>query len=135
MPRVVPPVTDVDTRFFWDGVREGRLLLQRCASCGAVRHPPGPMCPRCQSLSWEPVDATGRGTIHSWVVSVHPTEADVEPRTVVLVDLEEGVRLVSNLVGGGTPANDASVEVCFADVDGVPLHQFRLSSGSSAADR
>jgi uncharacterized OB-fold protein len=91
------------------------------------------MCPRCQSLAWEPVDATGRGTIHSWVVSVHPTELDAEPRTVVLVDLEEGVRLVSNLVGGGTPANDAPVEVCFADVDGVPLHQFRLA-GSSSGD-
>ena len=119
-------MTDADTRFFWEGVREGRLLLQRCASCGAVRHPPGPMCPHCQSLSWEPVESAGRGTIHSWVVSVHPTEADAEPRTVVLVDLEEGVRLVSNLVGGGTPANDAPVELCFADVDGVPLHQFRL---------
>ena len=124
MPQVVPPVTDADNRFFWDGVRDGRLLLQRCTSCGALRHPPGPMCPECQSLAWEAVEASGRGTVHSWVVSRHPTEPDAEARTVVLVDLEEGVRLVSNLVGG--PAvNDAPVEVCFMTVDGVPLHQFR----------
>ena len=126
MPRVVPPVTDADNRFFWEGVREGRLLIQRCTSCGALRQPPGPMCPHCQSLSWEAVEASGRGTIYSWVVSRHPTEPDAEPRTVVLVDLEEGVRLVSNLVGGGTPTNDAPVTVSFAEVDGVPLHQFRL---------
>ncbi len=119
-------MTDVDNRFFWDGVRDGRLLLQKCTSCGVVRHPPGPMCPSCQSLAWEAVDASGRGTIHSWVVSRHPTEPDAEPRTVVLVDLEEGVRLVSNLVGGGDPVNDAPVEACFATVDGVALPQFRL---------
>jgi len=127
VPRVVAPVTDADNRFFWEGVREGRLLLQRCASCGAVRNPPGPMCPHCQSTSWEAVEASGRGTIYSWVVSQHPTEPDAEPRTVVLIDLDEGVRLVSNLVGGGSPANGARVEVTFATVDGVPLHQFRLA--------
>jgi uncharacterized protein len=126
MPSVIAPVTDADNRFFWEGVREGRLLLQKCSSCGALRHPPGPMCPACQSLAWEAVDASGRGTIYSWVVSQHPTEPDTEPRTVVLVDLEEGVRLVANLVGG-TPVNDAPVEVGFASVDGVALPQFRLA--------
>ncbi|HVM66326.1 MAG TPA: zinc ribbon domain-containing protein, partial [Acidimicrobiales bacterium] len=99
MPRVVAPVTDADNRFFWDGVRDGRLLIQRCSGCGAVRHPPGPMCPRCQSLDWEAIEASGRGTIHSWVLSHHPTEPDAEPRVVVLVDLEEGVRMVGNLTG------------------------------------
>ena len=125
MPRVVPPVTDADNAFFWEGVGEGRLLLQRCASCGATRHPPGPMCPECQSLAWDAVEASGRGTIYSWVVSQHPTEPDAEPRTVVLVDLAEGVRFVSNLVDGA-PANGAAVELCFATVDGVTLPQFRL---------
>jgi len=121
-------VTDADNRFFWDGVREGRLLLQRCRSCAALRHPPGPMCARCLSLEWEAVEASGRGTIHSWVVSHHPTEPDAEPRVVVLVDLEEGVRMVGNLTG--TPwrdiHNEAPVRVHFADVEGVPLPQFAV---------
>jgi len=128
VPRVVPPVTDADTRFFWDGVREGRLLIQRCSGCGELRHPPGPMCPHCLSLEWSPVEATGRGTVYSWVLSHHPTEPDAEPRVVVLVDLDEGVRMVGNLTG--TPwhdiRNEAPVEAYFADVDGVPLPQFRV---------
>ena len=127
MPRVVPPVTDEDNRFFWEGVGEGRLLLQRCSTCGSLRHPPGPMCPDCLSLEWEAVEASGRGTVYSWVLSHHPTEPDAEPRIVVLVDLEEGVRLVANLRGlpWSEVTNDLPVEVYFDEVDGVPLPQFR----------
>jgi uncharacterized protein len=127
MPGVVPPVTDDDNRFFWQGVREGRLLLQRCSGCGELRHPPGPMCPSCLSLEWESEEATGRGTVYSWVLSHHPTEPDAEPRIVVLVELEEGVRLVANLQGvvSTGAVNDLPVEVFFAPVDGVVLPQFR----------
>jgi uncharacterized OB-fold protein len=129
MPHVVPPVTDADNRFFWEGARDGRLLLQRCSSCGALRHPPGPMCGRCLSLEWEAVESAGRGTIYSWVVSHHPTEPDAEPRVVVLVDLDEGVRMVGNLTGAPWRdiRNEAPVEVYFADVDGVVLPQFRVA--------
>ena len=127
MPTVVPPVTDDDNRFFWDGVKEGRLLLQRCAGCGRLRHPPGPMCPSCLSLEWEAVESPGRGTIYSWVVSHHPTEGDARPRVVVLVELAEGVRMVANLQGldwtGVT--NELPVEVFFDEIDGVALPQFR----------
>jgi uncharacterized protein len=127
MPAVVPPVTDDDNRFFWEGVRDGRVLLQRCSGCGELRHPPGPMCPVCLSLEWTAEEASGRGTIYSWVVSHHPTEPDAEPRIVVLVDLEEGVRLVANLQGLPWTAvtNDLPVEVFIAEVDGVKLPQFR----------
>ena len=127
MPAVVPPVTDDDNRFFWEGVEEGRLLLQRCSGCGELRHPPGPMCPSCLSLEWQAEEASGRGTIYSWVLSHHPTEPDAEPRVVVLVDLEEGVRLVANLQG--VPATEVAtglaVEAFFAEVGGVLLPQFR----------
>ena len=127
MPAVVPPVTDDDNRFFWQGVQDGRLLLQRCSGCGELRHPPGPMCPSCLSLEWEAEAASGRGTVYSWVLSHHPTEPDAEPRIVVLVDLEEGVRLVANLQGVGPSdvVNDLPVEIFFAPVDGVVLPQFR----------
>jgi uncharacterized protein len=131
MPPVTPPVTDEDNRFFWDGVRDGHLRFQRCAHCRRFRHPPGPMCPQCQSLEWEAVESSGRGTVYSWVLSHHPTEPDTEPRIVVLVDLEEGVRLVANMQGlpWSEVRNDLPVQVFFAQVDGVMLPQFRAREG------
>lgn len=94
------PAIDDDNRFFWEGVERGELLIQRCAGCRALRHPPRPMCPVCRSLDWDAVRASGRGTVHSYVVPRHPRlPAFPEPYVVVLVDLEEGTRLVSNLVG------------------------------------
>src|SRR3984893_10302880 len=121
MPRGMAPVTDDDNRFFWEGVQEGRLLIQLCEGCGALRHPPGPMCPRCLSLEWGSVQSGGGPTVASSVGSAQPTEPDADPRVVVLGHLEEGVRLVANLQG--TPAaevtNGLAVEAFFAAVDGV----------------
>ena len=56
------------------------------------------MCGRCRSLDWDAVRVRRAGHVHSWIVSHHPTEPDAEPRIVVLVELEEGVRVVSNVV-------------------------------------
>jgi uncharacterized OB-fold protein len=93
-----PAISD-DNRFFWAGVERGELLIQRCAACGDLRHPPRPMCPRCRSLEWDTVRSSGRGRVHSYVVPHHPRlPAFPEPYVVVLVDLEEGTRIVSNLV-------------------------------------
>lgn len=98
-PRRPRPAISDDNRFFWEGVQRGELLIQRCASCGALRHPPRPMCPRCQSLEWDTIPATGRGQVHSYVVPHHPRMPAFPDRYVVaLVDLEEGTRLVTNLV-------------------------------------
>lgn len=97
--RLAPAVTP-DTKFFWDGLREHRLLIQRCAGCGALRHPPRPMCPACHSLEWDAVESSGRGTVLSCVLPHHPPLPWFpEPYVVAIVDLEEGVRLVSNVVG------------------------------------
>jgi uncharacterized OB-fold protein len=130
VPPVIPPVPGHDDEFFWSGVSEGRLLVQRCADCHELRHPPLPMCPHCRSLEWEAAELSGRGTIHSWVVSHHPSEPDAEPRVVVVVAMEEGVRLVSNLRG---PAEDAvidlPVEVVFEHFGDVVLPQFRAVAG------
>lgn len=70
---------------------------------------------------------SGRGTVHSWIVSHHPTQTDDLPRIVALVELEEGVRLVSNLqeVRVADVRNDMAVECVFAEIDGVTLPQFR----------
>jgi uncharacterized protein len=136
MPRVIPPVPDADDQFFWDGVAAGRFLLERCGACKALRHPPSPMCAVCLSTDREAFEATGRGSVYSWIASRHPSEPDGEPRIVVLVDLEEGVRFVANLQGialadvtVGLP-----VEVFFAEVDGTTLPQFRPSHARPSDD-
>lgn len=96
--RLAPTVTP-DTRFFWDGLRDDRLLVQRCEECGRLRHPPRPMCPHCTSLAWTAVPASGRGTVVSFVLPRHPQWPWFDDDYVVaLVELAEGVRIVSNLV-------------------------------------
>ncbi|WP_433327125.1 OB-fold domain-containing protein [Spirillospora sp. CA-294931] len=93
------PAIGPDTRFFWDGVEAGELRVQRCGDCGLLRHPPGPMCPRCHSVRREHVVACGRGEVHSFVVHHHPpVPGHVPPYVVALVELAEGVRVVGNVL-------------------------------------
>jgi 3-oxo-4,17-pregnadiene-20-carboxyl-CoA hydratase alpha subunit len=127
---IVPPGIDHGNAWFWDGVADHELLIQRCASCGALRVPIAPMCHRCQSLEWDTVAAAGRGEILAWIVSHHPTEADAVPRIVALVELDEGVRVVSNVVDADPSAvrNDLAVELTFRTYGGVTLPQFRLAT-------
>jgi uncharacterized OB-fold protein/acyl dehydratase len=102
------PVIGPDTAFFWEGVQEGELRVQRCAECGELRHPPGPMCPHCHSTKRDHVAARGRGVVHSYVVHHHPPVPGLRPPyAVVLVELDEGVRMVGNLLG--CPPEDACV--------------------------
>jgi uncharacterized OB-fold protein/acyl dehydratase len=94
------PAVNRDNAFWFDAAREHRLVIQRCASCGQLRHPPAPCCPACRSFEWDTVEASGRGTVHSFVVNHHPKVPGFEfPLVVVLVELEEGVRLVANVAG------------------------------------
>ena len=84
---------------------------------------------------WDTQESTGRGTIYTWIQSHHPTEPDAAPRVVVLVELEEGIRMVSNLQGTeiADVRNGMPVEVFFQEFDGVVLPQFRAAAGQSAA--
>ena len=128
-PRPTPPVNR-DTAFFWEGIARQELLLQRCGSCAELRHPPGPSCPRCGSLDWEPVVASGRGTVHSWVVHHHPPLPGFTlPVTVLLVDLEEGVRFVADLADADAGPVEVGLPVVVdftADPHGGPtLPRFR----------
>ncbi|HEU5160564.1 MAG TPA: OB-fold domain-containing protein [Streptosporangiaceae bacterium] len=94
------PAEGHDTSFFWAGARAGELRIQRCGACGALRHPPGPMCPRCHAVAREHVAASGRGTVYSYVVHHHPPVPGREaPFVVGLIELEEGVRMVGNVIG------------------------------------
>jgi uncharacterized OB-fold protein len=97
------PALTHDIAFFFDGLKEGKLLIQKCADCGTLRHPPGPMCRNCHSLAWTTLEASGRGSIHSFVVVHYPQVPSFDyPNQVVLVDLDEGVRIVANTAAGTT---------------------------------
>jgi uncharacterized protein len=129
MPKRLAPSVSPDTEFFWTGLRNHELLIQRCGECGTLRNPPRPMCPHCQSLDWDTVTSTGRGTVYSYVMPQYPPMPFMEyPYIVVLVALEEGIRLVSNLVGIEPKDVEVGmlVEVCFDTFDDdLMLHQFR----------
>jgi uncharacterized OB-fold protein len=135
MPSLVPPSPSRDEEFFWQGVAEDKLLIARCASCFKLQHPPSPMCPVCGSTEWDTVESSGRGTVHSWIVSHHPTRPDDAPRIVALVDLEEGTRLVTNLVDVDPSAvsNNMVVTVTFLELNGVKLPQFRPATTPAGA--
>ena len=94
------PALTQDNSFFFEGARQGQLLIQRCGSCGALRHPPRPACAICRSFEWDTVVASGRGTVYSYVVVHHPQVAAFDyPLPIAVVELEEGTRLVADLVG------------------------------------
>lgn len=94
------PAISPDTEFFWEGARRGELLIQRCTACSTLRHPSRPMCGECSSLDWDTVRATGRGEVYSFTVHHHPPVPGFEiPYVVALIQLEEGTRIVSNVVG------------------------------------
>jgi uncharacterized OB-fold protein/acyl dehydratase len=98
-PRPRPAVTH-DNAFFFEGARQGKLLVQRCSSCGRLRHPPAPACASCRSFEWEAVTSSGRGRLYSYVVVHHPQVPAFDyPLVVGLAELEEGTRLVADVVG------------------------------------
>lgn len=133
------PVVTEDNAEFWDAARQGRLVAQRCSSCGRFRHPPRPVCPHCHGLDHEVVELAGRGTVYSYALLHHPQNPRFDyPVVAALVDLDEGVRLVTNLVDV-EPADvriGLPVTVAFAPTDGdaaVPV--FRPAAGAAETGR
>jgi uncharacterized OB-fold protein len=124
------PVAEEATRF-WEFVTAGELKLQRCRDCGAVRHPPRPLCASCQSTASEWVDASGRGEVWASTV-IHPPTlpafATRTPYAAVVVRLDEGVFLVSNIVNVAADAVRIGmpVELAITEVEpGLRLPLFR----------
>jgi len=113
--------------FYRECAREGRLVFQRCEACGTLRHPPRVLCAECGSerSSWAP--SAGRGTIFSWTVThqaPHPAFASQVPYAVVVVELEEGVRIVASLreLAPAQLELGLPVEVVLEEIsEGVPL--------------
>ena len=112
VPRPTP-----ETQPFWDGTAAGELRLQRCASCAAHYFPPRPFCPTCLSddVAWETV--SGRGTLHTYVINHRAAPGFEAPYAIAVVQLEEGPRMMSNIVGiENTPENlvlDMPLQVTF----------------------
>jgi uncharacterized protein len=93
------PALTQDNEFFFEGARAGTLLVQRCTVCGTLRHPPRPACPECGAFEWDTVASQGRGTVYSFVVVHHPQIPSFDyPLPIAVVELEEGTRLVADLV-------------------------------------
>lgn len=125
------PRIDEMSRPYWEGAKRHELLLQKCQECGHYRYPPGETCPSCLSDKLEWVKVSGRGSVYTWTVfhrAYHPAYKDDIPYAVVAVELEEGPRMITNLVNCriedikmGMP-----VEVAFDDVtEEVSLPKFR----------
>ena len=125
------PVPSAESRPFWDAVRQHELKLQRCEACRAFWFPPSNICPECLSDRWAWTPVSGRGTVFSFVVMrrvYHPGFKDDVPYNATLVALEEGPRLMSNVVDCSNDEIQVGmpVEVVFDDVtDGVTLPKFR----------
>jgi uncharacterized OB-fold protein len=136
MIEIVPPIAGADDEFFWEGARRGVLLLQQCGSCGTLRNPPTLTCSACNSMEFATHAVSGRGTLSSWIVSRQPSEATEPPRIVALIDLEEGPRLVSNLIDIEVSEirNDMAVEVCFVEHGSGVLPQFRPANVRSVKE-
>lgn len=95
------PIVDFDSEPFWAACARGVLQFQSCLGCGQMRYPPAILCPACNSLKfkWKPV--VGAGTIYSYVVyhhAFHPAFSEDLPYVVAIVELDEGVRMVSRIV-------------------------------------
>lgn len=98
-PQRIKPALGHDNEWWWQCLEKGELAIQKCSACGVLRHPPRPMCGACQSTEWEFIFSAGRGSIHSFVVIHYPeVPGYTYPLVVAVVDMEEGTRLVSNVV-------------------------------------
>jgi uncharacterized OB-fold protein len=101
MSELIEPVLTEHNRGFWEGTQAGELRVQKCDACGFLRYPNAPWCPQCLNDTWEWQRLSGRGTILSWMVfhqGYHPGWRGRLPYNVVVVQLEEGPRMFSNVL-------------------------------------
>jgi uncharacterized protein len=97
----IPPV-DTDNAEFWAGCHRHELLMQKCAQCNEYRYPPRPICPKCLSMNFDWIKMSGKGEIYSFTIVRRPLSPEWEtdiPYTIGVVKLDEGPRMVSNIVG------------------------------------
>ena len=123
------PVPTPETAHYWEGTARGELLVQRCRLCSSTYFPPQPFCPACSNDDVEVVRASGRGTLHGYVITHRAAPGFEAPYVIAVVELEEGPRLLTNLLGvEPDPVAlelDAPVEVVFEPVGDIVLPMFR----------
>ena len=111
------PVPTPETQHFWDGTRENELRLQQCDDCAEIYFPPRPFCPCCSSRNVGVFKASGKATLDSYVISHRPHPAFNGAYAIALVKLEEGPRMMTNIVEcEQTPEHlqlDMALEVVF----------------------
>jgi acetyl-CoA acetyltransferase/uncharacterized OB-fold protein len=134
LPRLTP-----SNDWFWTSGRDGRLRIQGCDDCGALVHPPVPVCPSCRSRAWAPVAVSGRATVVGFTVNEHEWYPGLDPAYVVAnVALAEdpSVRLTTNIVGcdPGDVHIGQQVAVRFEHHDDVWLPLFEPTGGTDPTD-
>ncbi|MDP6258423.1 MAG: Zn-ribbon domain-containing OB-fold protein [Rhodospirillales bacterium] len=128
LPRPSP-----ESQHFWDGTKEGELRLQRCGDCGKSYFPPRPFCPFCSSRNVLVYPASGQATLYSYVINHLPTPGFDGPHAVAVVTLEEGPRMMTNIVDceqtPDTLVLDMPLEVTFErQNDDITLPLFKPAS-------
>ena len=125
------PRIDEESRGFWEALARHELYFQRCRSCGSKRLYPRALCPACLSAATEWVRASGRGTVYSFTVTNQnqaPGFREELPYVLAMVELEEGPRLMTNVIGCAPDVVriGMTVEVVFEDVTAeITLPKFR----------
>ena len=136
MTKPIPQPTP-ETEHFWEGTRDGELRLQRCDECAHIYFPPRPFCPDCSARSVSVFAASGRGRLASYVINSRPHPGFEGPYAIALVELDEGVRMMSNIVEcEQTPEAltlDMTLEVTFEKLsEEISLPVFRPVDGGGA---
>ena len=98
-PTAPIPAPTPETKHFWEGTRAGELRLQKCAACAKAYFPPRPFCPKCGSRDVAVFKASGKGTLHSYVIHHRPAPGFTPPYSIAVVELDEGPRMMTNIVG------------------------------------
>jgi uncharacterized OB-fold protein/acyl dehydratase len=127
-PRRIAAPRGHDNGWWWEAIDRGELLIQKCSGCGTLRHPPRPMCHVCRSVAWETQPSAGQGSVHSFVIMRHPPIPGYDfPIAVALIDLEEGTRIVADVVD--CPFEEIhigmKVEGSIEELGGIRLPVFR----------
>jgi uncharacterized protein len=131
-PHLPVPFPNPDSQPYWEAARNEDLVIRKCKDCGQLHFMPRHLCPHCWSTELEWVKASGRATVHSFTVirrAPIPSYADRVPYVVALVDLEEGPRMLTNIVGDDALNTQvgSAVEVRFEDRADLKLPQFALA--------
>jgi uncharacterized OB-fold protein len=115
-PTRIAPIVTPDAKTFWEAADREEFIGQKCGDCGKFTFPPRPMCPFCLSLNRQEVPLSGRGTVVSYTIPRHPHPFGFKEAPIVaVIELEEGTRFVSNVIGIATEDMrfDLPVEVTF----------------------